>query len=335
MKPSLSALPIRALAAALFAGLQLLSFAQAAEPPASSEPVQLRNQAPGFFRMQLGDFTVTTLFDKSLQLPTSVLQGAAPGQIQTLLDAGGNPLSAFPVSDNAFLIHTGRELVLIDTGAGRFYGEGDGSLLDNLRAAGYQPEQVGKIILTHLHADHIGGLLRPDGQPAFPNAAIYSHSADFALWTSAEMARSTDPAKRKLHGIVKTVSATYRAAGRWHTFDGQAEIAPGVTAVPLPGHTAGHTGVKVSSHGETLWTVGDMIHNLAAQSAQPEIYASFDTDGGQAAATRRQAFARIAAGHDWIAAAHAPFPGIGRLRDDGGRFAWLPAERLPLAESPR
>ncbi|SUX28690.1 hypothetical protein [Chromobacterium vaccinii] len=95
MKPSLSALPIRTLAAALFAGLQLLSLAQAAELPASSEPAQLRNQAPGFFRMQLGDFTVTTLFDKSLQLPTSVLQGAAPGQIQTLLDAGDNPCPRF------------------------------------------------------------------------------------------------------------------------------------------------------------------------------------------------------------------------------------------------
>jgi len=155
---------------ALFCTLLLAAAAHAAAPMA-------RTQAPGFYRTMLGDFELTALFDGIFELhPTQLLKGMPAAQIQKML-AQRHETEPVPTSVNAFLVNTGAKLVLIDAGCGALGGPGLGALVANLKASGYQPEQVDEIYITHMHFDHLGGLAR-DGSAVFPNAIVRADRRD-------------------------------------------------------------------------------------------------------------------------------------------------------------
>ena len=132
---------------------------------------QLKTQAPGWYRMMLGDFEVTSLNDGTFPLDvTKVLGNVTPKQLDDDLSRSflTNPVEE---SVNGFLINTGTKLVLVDTGAGTFFGPTVGKLVTNLEASGYRPDQVDEIYITHMHLDHVGGLIQ-DGKMVFPNAVL-------------------------------------------------------------------------------------------------------------------------------------------------------------------
>ena len=161
---------------ALTAGLALLGAAHAAAP-------QVKTQAPGYYRMMLGDFEVTALSDGTVALPVDkLLTGTtAPKTAKAL--ARSFLKAPLDTSVNAYLINTGSKLVLVDTGAAKLFGPTLGNLADSLKAAGYQPEQVDEVFITHMHADHVGGLMNGD-KLAFPNASVRADQHDADFWLS-------------------------------------------------------------------------------------------------------------------------------------------------------
>lgn len=292
--------------------------AQAAAP-------QVKAQAPGFYRMMLGDFEITALNDGTVDLPVDkLLKERQPGQVLRALRHAylGVPLET---SVNGYLINTGAKLVLVDTGAAGLFGPTLGRLQANLRAAGYQPEQVDEVYITHLHPDHVGGLLGPDGKPAFPNAVVRFDKRDADFWLSPEqMDKAPADAKGFFQGAMASLKP-YQEAGRVQPFDGATELLPGLRAQPAYGHTPGHTVYAVESQGRKLVIWGDLMHVAAVQFSDPTVTIAFDTDSQAAMPQRRKAYAAAAEQGFYVAVAHVSFPGIGQLRPDGKGYRWLPA----------
>ncbi|WP_428425565.1 MBL fold metallo-hydrolase [Methylibium sp.] len=284
---------------------------------------QQKTQAPGYYRMMLGDFEVTALSDGTVDLPVDkLLSGAKPGQVQRALQRAylGVPVET---SVNAYLINTGSRLILIDTGAAGLFGPTLGKLLGHLKAAGYQPEQIDEVCITHLHPDHVGGLLA-QGEAAFPNATVRFDQREADYWLSNEqMAKAPDETKGFFVRAMEAVKP-YRDAGRLQPFSGSTELAPGVRALAAPGHTPGHTFYIIESKAQKLVVWGDLMHVAAVQFPDPSVVIKFDVDSKLALPQRRKAFAEAAREGYYVALAHVAFPGIGRLRADGKGYVWVP-----------
>jgi len=283
-----------------------------------------KTQAPGWYRMLLGDFEVTALSDGTVPLEVKkLLTNTTPTRVDALLRRA---FLADPVetSVNAYLVNTGAKLVLIDAGAGTLFGPTLGGLVANLKAAGYQPEQVDEVYVTHMHPDHVGGLVAA-GAPAFPHAIVRADRRDAEFW----LAQATlDAAPESDKGVIRGAMASldpYVAAGRFKPFDGAGELVPGIRAVPTYGHTKGHTMYVVESKGQVLAVLGDLMHVAAVQFPEPAVTIRFDTDPKLAAMERKRVYADSAARRHWLAVAHLPFPGIGHIRPDGHGYVYVPA----------
>ena len=303
--------------AALAAGLLLFSTVEAAAP-------MVKTSAPGYYRMMLGDFEITALSDGTANLPMgSLLNGISP---EDVTKAMSREFIKDPVetSVNAYLVNTGSKLVLIDTGAAGLFGPTLGNLLVSMKAAGYQPEQVDEVYITHMHGDHVGGLMAGDKR-AFVNAVVRADQNDADYWLSTEkMEAAPKDAKGAFQGAIISVNP-YVVAGKFKPFSGDTELVPGVKAIATYGHTPGHTIYAVESKGAKLVLWGDLMHVAAVQFPQPSVTIQFDTDSKAAAAQRQKAFAAAANEGFWVAAAHLPFPGIGHLRAEGTGYTFVPA----------
>lgn len=290
---------------------------------AQASAPQQKAQPPGFYRLMVGDFEVTALSDGIFSMEVGkLLTNVTPAQIDAAL---AQSFLKEPVDEsvNAFLINTGSKLVLIDTGAGVLYGPTVGKLLSNLKASGYQPQQVDEIYITHLHGDHVGGVLA-DGKPAFPNAILRIAQSEADFWLSkAHMDAAPEDRRGSYQGAMSSVHP-YVAAGRFRPFSGDVELVPGVRAVAAHGHTAGHTVYVAESNGQRLVLWGDLMHVAAVQFPDPAVTIRYDTDAAAAAAARNKIFADAAAHGDWVAGAHLSFPGIGHLRASGSGYEFVP-----------
>ena len=308
--------------AAVAAGIFLCVTAQAAAP-------MVKKQAPGYYRMMLGDFEVTALTDGWLQvMPSELLTNTSPARVAKSL-ARAFVSEPVDTSVNVYLINTGTKLVLIDTGVGGAHGPNLGKLAANLQASGYQPQQVDEVYLTHMHGDHIGGLMA-DVRLAFPNSTVRADRREAAYWLSKEKMDAAPQDARSSFQRAMAVLTPYVAAGRFKPFDGDTELVPGVRALPSHGHTPGHTTYVVESKGEKLVLWGDLLHVAAVQFGEPSVTIKYDNDPKAAAAERRKAFAAAAKGGYWVGASHLAFPGIGHLRAEGTAYAFVPANYAPL-----
>ncbi|WP_422010829.1 MBL fold metallo-hydrolase [Roseateles sp.] len=279
---------------------------------------QLKGQAPGWYRLQLGDFEITALSDGSLDLPVDkLLQQPAAKTLKTLHDAHLDvPLET---SVNAFLVNTGSKVVLVDTGTAGLFGPTAGRVLANLKASGYTPEQVDEIVITHMHGDHIGGA----SATVFPNATLRLDKRDSDFWLSAEQVAKGGDGGKAIAALVKG----FADAGRFKPFEGTAagvDIVPGVKAFPAYGHTPGHSNYIAQSKDQKIMFWGDLMHVAAVQFPEPAVTIQFDSDPKAAAPAREKAYAAAAQGGYYVAVAHVSFPGIGKLRADGKGYDWLP-----------
>jgi len=285
---------------------------------------QAKGQAPGWYRMTLGDFEITALNDGTVQLPVDKLLTNAPAPTIASLLARSYLKPPVETSVNGYLINTGTKLVLIDTGAAGLFGPTLGKLVANLKASGYQPEQVDEIYITHMHPDHVGGLVAGD-KAAFPNAIVRADTREGGFWLSKEkMDAAPADAKGFFQGAMASLNP-YVAAGKLKTFDGATELVPGIKAIPAPGHTPGHTIYAVESQGNKLVVWGDLMHVAAVQFAMPTATMQFDVDSKAAMPQRQKNYADAAKKGYYVAVAHVAFPGIGKLRTDGKGYAWVPA----------
>src|SRR5882724_3874217 len=229
------------------------------------------------------------------------------------------------VVDMGFLVHTGKELILVDAGAGTWWGGAAlGRLVGSLRSAAYTPEEVDLVLVTHLHSDHVGGLTTQDGKRVFPNANVYVAKADSDFWMSPEIAAKAPRDAQPFFQSAQAIATPYIKAGKWHTFGGSEKLVDGMELVPLSGHTPGHTGYKFSSKGQTVLFWGDIVHALRVQLPRPEVTAVFDIDRTAAAATRHQLLTRLAREDVLIAGPHMNFPALGRLRKERSEYSWAP-----------
>jgi glyoxylase-like metal-dependent hydrolase (beta-lactamase superfamily II) len=305
--------------AALAAAALLLSSSatQAGAPMA-------KGQAPGWFRMKLGDFEITALSDGTAELPMEqLLTNTTPEKVKKALAAAYLKVP-FESSVNAYLINTGSKLVLIDTGAAGLFGPTLGKLPDSLKASGYKPEQIDEIYITHLHGDHIGGLAAGE-KAVFPNAVVRAAKADSDFWLSQA---NQDKAPEAMKGFFKSAVASlkpYTSTGKFKPFEGaDVELLPGIRAQAAAGHTPGHTVYSVESKGERIVFWGDLMHVAAVQFPDPSVTIQFDSDPKAAAPARKKAFADAAAKGYYVGVAHISFPGIGHVRADGAGYAWVP-----------
>lgn len=287
---------------------------------AQAEAPQVVTQAPGYYRMMLGADEITVLSDGTAPREVDKIM-SKPEEIRQTL-AKDHQALPIDLSINAFLINTGLKLILVDTGAGELFGATSGKLVANMRAAGYQPEQVDAILLTHIHADHSGGL-SIGGKRVFPNALVYvdKHDPDFWL-NAAEEAKN--PAKKTTFAQSHATVDPYVKAGKLRPFDGATELFPGIHSVPAHGHTPGHTAYMVESKGQKLLLWGDTIHLAEVQFADPDVSIEYDVDRAAAIASRKAFLAEAASQGYMVGGAHISFPGLGHVRADAVGYSWIP-----------
>ena len=286
---------------------------------------QHHDQQPGFYRLKVGDLEVTALYDGTGVFDPHWLNGTKATMDGVVKGLQEDP-HMLDVVDSGFLVNTGKQLILVDVGAGTWWGGGAlGRLEGSLRSAGYTPEEINIVLVTHLHSDHVGGLTTQDGKRVFPNADVYVAKAESDFWLSSEIAAKAPKDAEPFFQSAQAIAAPYIRAGKWHTFSGSESIVDGMQLVPLAGHTPGHTGYEFSSKGQQILFCGDIVHAQRVQLQHPEVTAIFDIDQTAAAATRNQLLPRLARENVLIATPHASlFPPLGRLRKDGSAFSWVP-----------
>jgi glyoxylase-like metal-dependent hydrolase (beta-lactamase superfamily II) len=222
------------------------------------------------------------------------------------------------LSVNEYLFDIDGKLCLIDAGAGPHMYPSLGRLAGNLRHAGYPPEEIACVLITHLHGDHMHGLVDADGNAVFPNAELILHDAEAAFWIDCPP--EGDPRVDRNLPHVRRNLAPYR--GRIRRV-GNGEVMPGVRAHLCPGHTPGHTAWIIGSGPQTAIMWGDLVHLEGVQFARPDIAVTYDRDGAQAAQSRREVFDMCVADNLIVLGAHLAFPGFKRLERAGDRYRLL------------
>lgn len=273
------------------------------------------------YRMKLGEAIIIALSDGSItqNLP-QLLTNVEPSEIINLTEQSFQKPTV-EASVNAYLIEINDKLILVDTGASELFGPTLGYLPGSLKKAGYEPAQIDAILITHIHTDHTGGLVT-NGEITYPNATVYISQKEFDFWMTPEnytnasekLKLSFDEALLKITPILK--------AGKIKTFEFGTELFPGITPIASPGHTPGHTLYRITSNGETIVFLGDILHFGVIQFPKPEVTIVYDVDDKKAAKARKRAFKEAAKEAYWIAGDHLSFPGIGHIRkvDKGYRY---------------
>lgn len=296
--------------------------AEVQEPPVEASakaPPAAQSANVGIF--QVGQLTAMSLLDGGLELPNDNQVfgvGRTPEEVGTVLRAAGLPGDKIPLAIHPLLVKSADRVLLFDAGAGANFGAGAGQLAASLVAAGVDPQNVTDVFISHIHGDHIGGLVDAAGKLAFPNAAVHLSAPEWAYL------RSLDPEKAKANGIEQLATLVAAIEPKVDAFVPGAELVPGVVkAVEIRGHTPGHSGYKVSSGEASLLYIGDAMHSSIVSVQKPEWTCGFDGDGPTAAASRAALLAELAASGQRVFAVHFPFPGTGKIEKRGEGFAWV------------
>ncbi|RKE86035.1 MULTISPECIES: MBL fold metallo-hydrolase [Rhizobium] len=241
----------------------------------------------------------------------------SPEVVGALLEANFLPADAFVNSFAPVLVNTGSDVILFDTGMGEAgRANGLGRLAEGLTAAGYTREDVTIVVLTHMHGDHIGGLME-GGKPAFPNARYVTGQAEYDFWV--DPARAGTPAENGQKGVLANV----KPLAEKMTFIGDGgEVVSGITGMAAFGHSPGHMIYRLESDGRQLVLTADTANHFVLSLQRPDWEVRFDMDKAAAAATRKKVFDMIATDKLAFLGYHMPFPAVGYAEkiEEGYRF---------------
>lgn len=268
------------------------------------------NAGAAFKTFPLGKLELTALHDKNNALPNDgKVMGVDVGEkaVAEVLSAAGAPTDNIKLSVDALLVKDGSKVILLDTGLGP---NAQGQLISSLAKAGYKPEQITDVLITHVHGDHVGGLLTADGKPAFPQATVQISAPDWA-WLQ------TLPKMKALAEAIQPQVKTFKPGD---------QVLPGITSVPLPGHTPGHVGYQIASGKQRLLDIGDSAHSSIVSLTKPEWAIAYDNDRQEGIANRKALLAKLAADRELIFAPHFPFPGVGHIVAKGDHYVFQPTE---------
>ncbi|MDX2265877.1 MAG: MBL fold metallo-hydrolase [Hyphomicrobiales bacterium] len=277
---------------------------------------------PGFYRVKLGEFEVTSVTDGFVQLdgPQPIFaEGQPEADVAKLMADNLLPAKRMEISFTPVIVNTGKQLILFDTGNGAGQRATAGKLVQNMAAAGFKPENVDIVVLTHCHGDHIGGLMAGD-KPVFPNARYVIGEAEYQFWSAPERLSGATEQNAKL--VAKNVTPlkdkmTFIKPG--------GEVAPGVTAVEAFGHTPGHLAFNIESGGKRLFAWMDSAHHPVISLQQPDWTLRFDMDKDKAAAVRKRIYDMAATDKTAVHGFHMPLHGFGFVEKTAAAYRWVPA----------
>lgn len=258
--------------------------------------------------LNIGAIEVSTLSDGAFNIPPSWFPNAAPED----LAAAGAPIV---IGVNQWLVRSSERLILIDTGAGPLF-PGVGALDALLVANQIEKSAITDIIITHMHGDHIGGLAR-ENSGGFDNARIHMSDLEWQFWTDPELV-SKMPAEMK-ETIELQQSIVAPIADRVELHSGETDLGNGLTLVPMPGHTPGHSGVRIVDGEGELLIIGDALLSEALQFKNPEYTYVLDIDPELAIETRTTLLSQLAKSGTPFAATHIAYPGAGHVERDGDK----------------
>jgi len=265
----------------------------------------------------LGDLKVTALSDGYLDIPAAYFSNLGPEEIERV-----TPATRFGA--NTWLIETGCRRILVDAGSGtwlreRFPSSGALDWQDEARRA--DRAAITDIVVTHMHADHVGGLSQA-GTSLFPNAEIHVQAAEWSFWTDPALPGAVPDDKRPLIRLIQALAEPL--AGQIGLHQGEADIGGGVTLLPAPGHTPGHQVVHLAAGGKEALLAADAVVSGTLQFANPDVRYALDSDPALAAQTRKTLFDRISADRVPFAATHLQETGFGFLEPHGHGYARVP-----------
>jgi glyoxylase-like metal-dependent hydrolase (beta-lactamase superfamily II) len=278
------------------------------------------NQVPGLYRRRIGEVLVTAISDGYIDAPFGVLRGIEEGDAEGILKAERRP-SPPRISVNCFMIQIGGRTAIVDTGSGDTMGPTLGKLPGLMSSVGVSERDVDTVMLTHMHPDHSNGLTDANGNRLFSEAEIVVDEIDVKHWhDDGAKSRAPENQQTRYFDVARYQLKPYQDRRK----TAQGEVFPQVTAVPLSGHTPGHTGYMVESGGEALLIWGDICHVPDIQVRRPEVTMAFDTDGEAAIATRRRTFDMAVADRLLVAGMHLHFPGFAYMDRDGDGYRMIP-----------
>ncbi|MEB7538552.1 MBL fold metallo-hydrolase [Pantoea anthophila] len=295
--------------------LAVTPFSQASAPFS-----QVEN--PGFYHFKLGRYQITALSDGVSELPLDKLLINEPWSKIQHLAAINHLRNPATTSVNAYMINTGEKLILIDAGSGDFMGSHLGKVSQALKSAGYTPEQVDEIFITHLHPDHIGGLIQ-NGNPVYKNATLWIDKKEADYWLNKDSELKADETEKPFFSQAVKAVEPYIKAGKVR-FYSDSHPDSVITRITSEGHTPGHVFYKVTSDGASLVMVGDLLHVGDVQLEDPNVAIRFDTEPKRATETRIRFLKEFAVDGDLIAASHLAFPGVGYVMKAESGYRWKP-----------
>jgi glyoxylase-like metal-dependent hydrolase (beta-lactamase superfamily II) len=274
------------------------------------------------YRFAVGSLEVVVLSDGHLVVPTSLLAGNVPeAEVKSFLLGRSIGTNRVHFHINVALVKAGDDYVLIDAGSGGTWESTAGKLAESLDAAGIKPEQIGKVVLTHGHPDHIWGLIDElDNSLRYPRAQYVVAAREFDFWTSDEAARLTGPVEGIAAGARRVFKEIEARATRIKPGD---EVAPGIVAIDTTGHTPGHISLLMASGSKKLLITADAVQNAHIAFAHPDWQPRTDMDGAKAAESRRRLLDMAATDNLQALCYHIPFPGLGRVERRGLAFTWV------------
>jgi glyoxylase-like metal-dependent hydrolase (beta-lactamase superfamily II) len=245
------------------------------------------------FSRSVGTYQLYLLSEGQQQGNTGILIGATPDMITEQI-----PNGTFPNATNAFLLQTPDRKILVDTGYGRL-------LLNNLDSTGLTAGQIDVVLITHMHGDHIGGLLK-DGEVVFPNARLYIAQPEYDYWLNSGNAMALNVLEAYKDRLVLF------EPNDWETCS--APLLPGITAMAAYGHTPGHTAYLVESNGDQLLIWGDLTHAMAIQMPYPQVAVTYDVNPEEAIRSRKAMLKYVAEKQIPVAGMHIAYPAIGGVQ---------------------